>query len=125
MAKQKEHIPVVIDPDKELPEVPDEVFNFYRYLMLWRKLNIEMVGKFRIQIRHAEHLQPLVQRLCISFLRNGDLTVTEEEVKGAKLDIGTKSLRIGKDLDNLWNVWYDELCKTVRALEPVLPTINR
>lgn len=125
MAKQKENILPVIDPDKEVAEVPDQIFNFYRYIVLWRKLNIEMVGKFRIQIRHSEHLQPLVQKLCISFLRSGDLTVTEQEIEGAKLDIGAKSLRIGNDLDNLWNVWYDELCKTVRTLEPALPTINR
>ena len=125
MAKQKQEIPAVIDPDKEVAPVPDEIYNLYRYLILWRKLNKEVVGKFRIQIRKSPNLEPLVQRLCISFLKSGDLTVTEEQVANAKIDIGAKSLRVGEDLDNLWNVWYSELCNTVRALEPTLPTINR
>lgn len=125
MAKQKEHIPAVVDPDKPVAEVPDDVYNFYRYLILWRKVNLEMVAKYRIQIRNAPALQPLVQRLCILFLRTGDLSVSEEDIHYAKIDIGAKSLRIGEDLDNLWKVWYDDLCNVIRVTEPTLPTINR
>lgn len=125
MAKQKEPIPAVVDPTKEVAEVPKEVYNFYRYLILWRKINKEMVGSFRIQIRKSENLEPLVKRLCVEFLRSGDLSVTPEEIAKAKVDIGAKSLRVGEDLDNLWGVWYSHLCKTVRALENTLPTITR
>lgn len=125
MAKQKENIPPVIDPDKPLAVIPDDVYNFYRYLILWRKVNLEMVAKYRIQIRNSPALQPLVQRLCILFLRTGDLSVSEEDIQYAKIDIGAKSLRVGEDLDNLWQVWYDDLCKTIRVIEPTLPTVNR
>lgn len=61
----------------------------------------------------------------MSFLRDGDLSVTDEQIEGAKKDLEAKTLRVGNDLDFLWEAWYDYLCKTVRAEEPQLPTITR
>lgn len=117
--------PRSFDPDKEIAEVPKDVYNFYRYLHLWNKVNVEIVSKFRTQIVHSAYLEPLVRNLCMSFLRDGDLSVTDEQIEGAKKDLEAKTLRVGKDLDFLWEAWYDYLCKTVRAEEPQLPTITR
>ena len=117
--------PSVWDPDKEIGEVPRNVYNFYRYLKLWRHVNVEIVSKFRTQIVKSENLEPLVRSVCISFLKDGSLAVTPEQIAGAKKDLEAKTLRVGKDLDNLWDVWYDFLCKTVRAYEDKLPTITR
>lgn len=113
------------DEDKEYIPVDPNVYLIYRTQVLFRKLNIEMVGHFRMQIVKSEYLAPLVQRLCVEFLRTGDLSVTEEEVRTAKIDLQNKSLRVGEHLDYLWELWYSHLCKTVREIEDTLPTINR
>lgn len=117
--------PSVSDPNGEFAEVPKPVYNFYRYLLLWRHVNLEMVGKFRTQVVKSDHLEPLVRNICISFLNTGDLSLTDEQIIGAKKDLEAKTLRTGDELDSLWEVWYDYLCKTVRAYEDKLPTITR
>lgn len=124
MAKHHEPVPAVLDPDKELIPVPKEVYNFHRWKVLYRHILVEMAGNYRTQIVKSKYLEPMVKRLCMEFLESGDLTVTDEEVVNAKIDLQEKTLRIGKDLDIFWDDWYGLLCKTVRAYEDKLPTIS-
>lgn len=113
------------DPTIPPGEVDPDVFIFHRTKVLYRKVNIEMVGQFRTQIAKSEYLEPLVSRVCSAFIRTGDLSVTEEEIVGAKRDLRKKTLRVEPELSQLWDIWYGHMCDVIRGYEDQLPTINR
>lgn len=113
------------DPTVPPGEVDEDVFIFYRTKVLFREVNKEIVKTFRTQIVNSEFLHPLVSKVCSNFIRTGDLSVTEEDIRGAKKDLRKKTLRVEPELTQLWDLWYGHMCDTIRATEDKLPTINR